>query len=65
MCIIFSVYLHSVRTQLKSSEVITAITMPSTIFWDNTVYSHVLRRFEGMYRLHLQGQTYGSMQARC
>jgi hypothetical protein len=40
------------------SEVLTALVMKSTIFWDIMPCSplSVNRRFEGTYRLHLQGQ---------
>jgi hypothetical protein len=39
-------------------EVLTAVIMKSTIFWDITPCSSlsVNRRFGGTYRLHLQGQ---------
>jgi hypothetical protein len=39
-------------------EVLTAVVMKSTIFWDITPCSplKVNRRFGGMYRLHLQGR---------
>jgi hypothetical protein len=40
-----------------SSEVLTAVVIKSTIFWDITPRSllSVNRRFGGTYRLHLQG----------
>jgi hypothetical protein len=39
-------------------EVLTAVIMKSTIFWDIMPYSplSVNRRFGGTYRLHLQGK---------
>jgi hypothetical protein len=39
-------------------EVLTVVVMKSTIFWDITPVSplSVNRRFEGTYRLHLQGR---------
>jgi hypothetical protein len=38
-------------------EVLTAVAMKSSIFWDITPCSpkKVNRRFEGIYRLHVQG----------
>jgi hypothetical protein len=39
-------------------QVLTALVVKSTIFWDTTPYSpfSVNRRFGGTYRLHLQGR---------
>jgi hypothetical protein len=43
-------------------EVLTAVVMKSTIFWDTTPCSplNVNRRFGGTYRLHLQGRKISS-----
>jgi hypothetical protein len=43
---------------LVGSEVLTAVVMKSTIFWDITPSSPLRanRRFGGTYRLHLQGR---------
>jgi hypothetical protein len=49
-------YIHVGQLYLLGFEVVTAVVMKSSIFWDITPYSplKVSHRFGGIFRLHIQ-----------